>query len=1156
VGVRLRPFVGYERGQKQVLTIRDKVVSVVAEVAGKEAKDFAFDQAMDSTDPQSPQFVGQEKCYELMASRMVGHIFQGYNTCLFCYGQTGTGKTTTIMGSSSPESEQGLLLRLLSDVFKESAKIQSTSSAEVHMKVQMLEVYNEHINDLLLPHGSGKDHKADVHVHPTLGVYIKGVTEEAVETSEKCIKLIDYGNTMKTVAATAMNAKSSRSHTVFKLMVEKKGGVDNMTIMSEVFFVDLAGRENEKTTKVAGERLVELTFINRSLMWLSTCIQSLGQDSRRKSMAPRKSMAAGMDPRKSAAPGEGGPRKSVAPGSMAKDMSKFRNSKLTLLLSNALSGNSKTAMIGTLSPALLNFEESFSTLNFANTVKNIKVEAKVASAVDKESLVQSLQDEVKQLKEQLARERSQDGEPDEDTKEKLESTEALCTQYQKKWEDSKQESQELMAKREEAMEKLGIARWKLAATKAVSKFASAREREPENLLPYLANFSDDPHLCGRFVLHPAEVQRDYAIGFGDEADFKVPPGLGVSSKTCYIKRDFGRLFIRAVERRMSVTVGGTKSQSAGRVEVNGTRIHTEWVELQHQDCVVLGRSLMYYAFTESDGGIQALPMEKRFANGYAGNESSESLINSILGPGRASDRDQMQLAREYYNQMQKYNLDTDGAQLLHNFLLQAQRAKKMVEEANDITAEVKPDSGLRFELTAIAPLLAFGFGHACFPDFCVRLVREIPKNQSSRRLTIERMRRQSVQSNVEMLRKFTMDGERTVAASEEAAIEVLYTWHFPKFTSRLQLMQDARESWTEDPDNFVLDPHEDPWCEYGIGEIAQIRADSHDDLSKSREEIRRLREGSRDTTLCHELLTQSNSPRNQEKNERNSALIQEVLSLREALRLKDLENARLRQEVERIKAEAIQRLSSIAQSHKTMAAGVISDGVAHAVGEVNDMHVEARRPRPNNGEDWVAASSHAKHCLEVSKANLSLVEDLFRLSISLLRAGTTCLQVSTSDNGAMDVSSSARNEQARLAAAASDLVAFFSNAGAFPRAASGPQLSVGDFYKQQQVNRQVSAPTSFTSCSGQPGVPSYLVGPARNGFSTPVMQAPPMVAAPYGMGSGHNSPTRGRPMAATNNGLDVNLAAMQWQTPGMMAQASPMRSRPMVMSPNQAAFLA
>ncbi|CAE7824413.1 unnamed protein product [Symbiodinium sp. CCMP2592] len=135
----------------------------------------------------------------------------------------------------------------------------------------------------------------------------------------------------------------------------------------QVCFADLAGRENEKTTQVTGERFVELSFINKSLLYLSGCIQSLGQQTHRRRLQTDH--------------GSGTPK------SKGVDMSKFRNSKLTLLLSNALSGNSRTSMIGTLSPAAAHFEESHNTLRFASTVKTIKVQAKAARAVDKDSSV-------------------------------------------------------------------------------------------------------------------------------------------------------------------------------------------------------------------------------------------------------------------------------------------------------------------------------------------------------------------------------------------------------------------------------------------------------------------------------------------------------------------------------------------------------------------------------------------------------------------------------------------------------------------------------------------------------------------------------------------------------------------------------------------------
>ncbi|CAE7448035.1 unc-104 [Symbiodinium sp. CCMP2592] len=523
VGVRLRPFVAYESGQEQCLTIEDNTVHVDPMVAEQSQKakvlEFAFDCAMDSTDPDSKSYVSQDKCYQMMAKRMVDHVLGGYFSCLFCYGQTGTGKTTTIMGKVEPVSEQGLLLRLMNDLFAEMADLQSQGS-EVHCKVQMLEVYNEKVRDLLVPMSGkdgGKDGKSrqhpEVHVHPKLGVYVKGVADEPVESFENCVQLIEYGNTMKTVAATAMNAKSSRAHTIFKLMVEKRGGTDNTIVTSEAFFVDLAGRENEKTTKVSGERLVELTFINQSLMWLASCIQALAKPDTRKSM-------------------------SAAAASGTAMMSRFRNSKLTLLLSNALSGNSKTSMIGTLSPALANFEESYSTLTFASTVKNIKIKAKPASAVDKDALVKTLQEELHSLKEQLAE--AQEKVHHDTLTDKLEATEELVKRYRKGWNEASSEAKRMMSQRGAALEKLGAPRWSWAMHNVL-----LANKVQQRQVPHLANYSEDPHMRGRLMFHPAQPDREYSLGYNHDCDFLVPHGLGIQQVTCFIHKDSnGRLFLR------------------------------------------------------------------------------------------------------------------------------------------------------------------------------------------------------------------------------------------------------------------------------------------------------------------------------------------------------------------------------------------------------------------------------------------------------------------------------------------------------------------------------------------------------------------------------------------------------------------------------------
>ncbi|CAK9013368.1 unnamed protein product [Durusdinium trenchii] len=430
VGVRLRPFVAYEQGQQQCLTISGNVVHVDPNVAEQSQKakvsEFAFDCAMDSTDPDAPDYVSQDRCYDLMAKRMVDHVLGGYFSCLFCYGQTGTGKTTTIMGKVEPVSKQGLLLRLMNDLFSEMTALQD-EGLEVHCKVQMLEVYNEKVRDLLVPMNGNSALALNVpfDIFVQQRTYVKGVADEPVDSFENCVQLIECNEKVE--------------------------------------------EGPHQSSNVSGERLVELTFINQSLMWLASCIQALAKPETRKSMVP-----------------------GAGTGNL---MSRFRNSKLTLLLSNALSGNSKTSMIGTLSPALANFEESYSTLTFASTVKNIKIKAKPASAVDKDALVKSLQEELQALKEQLAA--SEEKVHADALTDKLEATEALMERYRKGWEEAQTEAKRLMSQRGADLEKLGAPRWSWAMHSVL-----AAKREDSKRIPHLVNYSDDPYMRGRLTFHP------------------------------------------------------------------------------------------------------------------------------------------------------------------------------------------------------------------------------------------------------------------------------------------------------------------------------------------------------------------------------------------------------------------------------------------------------------------------------------------------------------------------------------------------------------------------------------------------------------------------------------------------------------------------------
>jgi len=1036
VGVRLRPFVAYEQGQQQCLTIYDNVVQVDPSVAEQSAKakvsEFAFDCAMDSTDPKAYNYVSQDKCYQLMAKRMVDHVLSGYFSCLFCYGQTGTGKTTTIMGKVEPVSEQGLLLRLMNDLFTEMTTLQNEGS-EVHCKVQMLEVYNEKVRDLLVPMNS-KENKdgskaarqhPEVHVHPKLGVYVKGVADEPVDSFENCVQLIEYGNTMKTVAATAMNAKSSRAHTIFKLMVEKRGGSDNTIVTSEAFFVDLAGRENEKTTKVSGERLVELTFINQSLMWLSTCIQALAKPESRKSMAVGASPTSAL-------------------------MSRFRNSKLTLLLSNALSGNSKTSMIGTLSPALANFEESYGTLTFASTVKNIKIKAKPATAVDKDALVKSLQEELQHLKEQLAD--SEEKTHSDALTDKLEATEALVERYRKGWEEAQSEAKRLMSQRGADLEKLGAPRWSWAVHSVL-----ARTKEDSKRMPHLTNYSDDPHMCGRLMFHPLQVGREYSLGFSQKVcDFLVPHGLGIQEVTCFIQRDeHGRLFLRpAAAMEASVSVASSTSDTEDEeewqppmkgalvacIEVNGRRLHDpETVELQHLDRVVLGRSVCLYAFLKPGSSIHDLPADKL---PMARPSQQESLILDILGKERAEEPGQLQMALKFMSELKQNNLDHDGATSVQEFLLMARKASQMVEEANQITAEVKPggQTNLKFELCAIAPILALGYGRSCCPELSVRLVKVIGPSAARARASALRARRASMHSSEILLEQFSSG----TGSIDTESVEVLYNWTFEKFCSRLQIMQEVWQAHCQDPENFDLDEFNHPWSEQGPSELAELRQ-RYDSL---RDSI--VSAGTPLSRVQHVAPKQAGT------------LTPFGMHVRKSNDRLEEENQRLRQQVSEL-SSALHRSTITQPSPRSDRSGI---------GEAAATSTEP---------------TSLKGILDLSKTNLLLVLDLFdtlsRLSSSMLNASAACLGTTPDDSPAL---SEARK---RLAEASSDLAAFF--------AETSPNLGPVGLESLKSV---VPGPARTAPAAAAPpmrGPLSYTVGvPSSPVAMSPRLQRPYPVPLP------------------------------------------------------------
>jgi len=328
--------------------------------ASTEPKQFTFDGAyyMQST---------TEQIYNDIAYPLVEGVVEGYNGTVFAYGQTGCGKSFTMQGIESPQNQRGVIPRAFQHIF-ESVSIAENTKYLVH--ASYLEIYNEEVRDLLSK--NIKD-KLEVKQNPDRGIYVKGLLKKAVGNVQDCEKIMAQGWKNRSTGATLMNADSSRSHSIFTIYLEAcDTGIDGGDHIraGKLNLVDLAGSERQGKTGATGERLREATKINLSLSALGNVISALVD----------------------------GKSKHIP----------YRDSKLTRLLQDSLGGNTKTLMVACLSPADNNYEETLSTLRYANRAKNIKNKPTI-NEDPKDALLREYQEEIKKLRALLAGQLGADG---------------------------------------------------------------------------------------------------------------------------------------------------------------------------------------------------------------------------------------------------------------------------------------------------------------------------------------------------------------------------------------------------------------------------------------------------------------------------------------------------------------------------------------------------------------------------------------------------------------------------------------------------------------------------------------------------------------------------------------------------------------------------
>ncbi|XP_050097120.1 kinesin-like protein KIF13A isoform X2 [Anopheles aquasalis] len=523
VAVRVRPFNRRElelatenviemTGTQTIL----KYPATLDKMERKPPKNFAFDHCFYSTDADASHFASQELVFDKVGRDILENAFQGYNACIFAYGQTGSGKSYTMMGN---QENKGIIPRLCDELFASIAAKQ-TDELTYKVEVSYMEIYNEKVHDLLDPTTSKQSLK--VREHNVLGPYVDGLSQLAVTSFMDIDNLMAEGNKSRTVAATNMNSESSRSHAVFTVvltqtLIDTLSGVTGEKV-SRVSLVDLAGSERAVKTGAVGDRLKEGSNINKSLTTLGLVISKLADQT-----------------------GGGKNKDKFVP---------YRDSVLTWLLKDNLGGNSRTVMLATLSPAADNYEETLSTLRYADRAKRI-VNHAVVNEDPNARIIRELRKEVETLREMLKH--ATGGEMKRvDIHDKIAESENLMKQISQTWEEKLEKTEQIQSERQQALEKMGISVQDSGIKVEKNKY-------------YLVNLNADPSLNELLVYYLKEEtliggrsNNSNGVISSKQPDIQLL-GLGIQPEHCLITIEEGELYMEPIENARCCVNGSVVS---------------------------------------------------------------------------------------------------------------------------------------------------------------------------------------------------------------------------------------------------------------------------------------------------------------------------------------------------------------------------------------------------------------------------------------------------------------------------------------------------------------------------------------------------------------------------------------------------------------------
>lgn len=517
VVVRVRPFTPKEikSGEQSIVQMNeDGKETCLIHPTSKQKQIFTYDRSYWSFNPNSSHFASQETVYNELGNIVLNNAWKGYNASLFAYGQTGSGKTFSTFGSST---DYGIIPRLCHDLFKmidENKKEGTTFTVEA----SMLEIYSERVKDLLDPTNPQNEIGLKVRESQQTGPYVEGLCINYCSNAKDLLELLDQGQKYKTIASTSMNDTSSRAHTIFQIYLTQtsKVGKKNARKRSIISLIDLAGSERQSKAQTTGQRLKEGAAINLSLTMLGNVIKTLAEG-----------------------------KEEYVP---------YRNSILTFLLKESLGGNAKTIMISTISPAASNYEESLSTLQYANRAKSIKNKARI-NEDSTSRIINALKEEIEKLKNQL-NERSQHSQENELLRLQLLESQKMLDQF-----GMSDQEKELLAK---------VQKEKRNAFLQKSGLIIADRKE----IPHFVNLSEDISM-NECLLFFFKKNFETSIGSDQNINEIVLNDPKILSSHCIVKNENNDRIVIIPNNNDAI------------IYVNGKRIYSE-TELNSSDRVLIG----------------------------------------------------------------------------------------------------------------------------------------------------------------------------------------------------------------------------------------------------------------------------------------------------------------------------------------------------------------------------------------------------------------------------------------------------------------------------------------------------------------------------------------------------------------------------------------